>query len=269
MADASKVKIKIKARALNESGVLIVGGTSGVGLATAMQFAAAGVTRIGLIGRNEERGKQACEAVLKNASGIQVEFFAADANKVDQAVRAAEQAKAKLGSIDVLVNSTVAAYVPILLHDMPLADIEAILVQQAVAPMLMSRIVLPWMRERGGGAIINIASDAAKVTTPGETVLGAAMAAIVMFSRTLAMEAKRDGIRVNTLTPSVIEGTLTYERVHSSAFSSKLFEKVASMARLGIVQPDDLAAMIVFIASPQAARMTGQTISINGGISAG
>lgn len=265
MTEASKIKV----RALSECGVLITGGTSGVGLATAIQFAAAGVTRIGLVGRNQARGQQARDAVLKLSPDTQVEFIAADANQIDQAVRAAEQAKAKLGSIDVLVNSTVAAYVPILFHDMPIADIEPTMVQQIMAPLLMCRIVLPWMRERGGGAIINIASDAAKVTTPGETVLGAAMAAITMFSRTLAMEAKRNGVRVNAVTPSVIEGTLTYDRVHQSAFSSKLFEKVARMAHLGIVQPDDLAALIVFLASPQAARMTGQVISVNGGISAG
>jgi NAD(P)-dependent dehydrogenase (short-subunit alcohol dehydrogenase family) len=135
--------------------------------------------------------------------------------------------------------------------------------------MYMTRFALPGMREQRSGVIINIASDAAKVPTPGETVLGAAMAAIVMFSKTLAMEAKRDGIRVNVLTPSLIAGTPTAHRVQKEGFSAKLFAKAASLAQLGVAEPDDLAALIVFLASPQARRLTGQAISVNGGISAG
>jgi NAD(P)-dependent dehydrogenase (short-subunit alcohol dehydrogenase family) len=124
------------------------------------------------------------------------------------------------------------------------------------------------MREQRTGVIINVASDAAKVPTPGETVIGAAMAAIVTFSRTLAMEAKREGVRVNALTPSLITGTDTHDRVMANPFSAKLFSNAAKLAHLGVAQPDDLAEMMVFLASPAAARLTGQAISINGGISA-
>ena len=82
------------------------------------------------------------------------------------------------------------------------------------------------------------------------------------------MEAKRDGIRVNALTPSLIAGTPTSERVMKEGFSQKLFSKAAAMASLGVAEPDDLAGLIVFLASPAAARLTGQAISVNGGISA-
>jgi len=148
-------------------------------------------------------------------------------------------------------------------------DLAPLLAQVALAPMYMARAVLPLMREQRSGVILNMASDAAKVPTPGETIIGAAMAAIVMFSRTLALEAKRDGIRVNVLTPSLIAGTATAERVQKEGFSAKLFAKAASLAHLGVAEPDDLAALIVFLASPQARRITGQVISVNGGISAG
>jgi 2-hydroxycyclohexanecarboxyl-CoA dehydrogenase len=69
-----------------------------------------------------------------------------------------------------------------------------------MAPLLMCSAVLPSLRAQKSGLIIKIASDAAKVATPGESIIGGVMAAIVMFSRTLAMEAKRDGVRVNALT---------------------------------------------------------------------
>jgi 2-hydroxycyclohexanecarboxyl-CoA dehydrogenase len=128
--------------------------------------------------------------------------------------------------------------------------------------------VLPSMREQGGGSIITVASDAAKVATPGETVLGAAMAAIVMFTRTVAIEGKRDGIRANVLTPSLIAGTATAERVLADGFSRSLFEKAATMAHLGVAEAEDLAHLVVFLGGPAAARLTGQAISVNGGISA-
>lgn len=253
---------------LAECSVLITGGTSGVGLATAIQFAEAGVPRIGINGRNLERGEAARQAVLARIPKAHVEFIAGDCNDAAGARAVCEAAKAKFGSVDVLVNSTVGPFGPKLFHNIALEDIEQIIVKQMMAPLLTSRLVLPWMTERGGGAIINIASDAGKMTTPGETVIGAAMAGIIMFSRTLAMEAKRNGIRVNVLTPSIIEGTATYHQVMSDEFSGKLFGKAVKMAQLGVAVPDDLAALIVFLASPQAAKLSGQAISVNGGISA-
>lgn len=253
---------------LNEASVLITGGTSGVGLATAIDFARAGVPRIGLNGRDAARGAAACAAVLAEVPSARVEFFGGDCNDGSQARSVCEGARAAFGSVDVLVNSTVGPYGPKLFHNIEFEEIHAMVIKQLMAPILTSRMVWPWMRERKMGVIVNIASDAGKVATPGESVLGAAMAGIIMFSRGLAIEGKRDGIRVNCLTPSIIEGTITYGKVMADEFSGKLFGKAVKMAQLGVVQPEDLAAMIVFLAGPHGARLTGQAISINGGISA-
>lgn len=254
-----------------DSAALIVGGTSGVGLASAIQLARAGVARIGLVGRNAERGEQARRAVLTAVPDARVEFVQGDANLLEQARRVTDEARARLGTIDILLNCTMdmSRYRPEPLVKLAAEDIGPTLLAVTMAPMQMCRLVLPMMQERRGGVIINVASDAAKVPTPGETVLGAAMAAICVFSRTLAMEAKRFGVRVNCLTPSLIGGTPTAEHVQQGGFSAKLFEQVKSMASLGVCVPEDLAAMIVFLASPAAAKITGQVISVNGGISAG
>jgi 2-hydroxycyclohexanecarboxyl-CoA dehydrogenase len=256
-------------RPLADSAVWITGGTSGIGLASAIRFAQSGVRKLALIGRNAERGELARQKVLAAASGIQVEFISADLNDLPQAVAAAGEAHRRLGAVDVLVCSTAGNFTPLPLHEIAVEDIQPMLLCVALAPMLMSRLVLPWMRAQDGGVIINIASDAAKVPTPGETILGGGMAAIVLFSRTLAIEAKRYGVRVNVLTPSLVVGTPTGDLALGAAFSAKLFARAITLADLGLTVPEDLAELIVFLASPQAARITGQTISVNGGISAG
>jgi NAD(P)-dependent dehydrogenase (short-subunit alcohol dehydrogenase family) len=253
---------------LDRPAVLITGGTSGVGLETAAQFAEAGARGVVINGRNLERGEAARQAILRRVPGANVAFVAGDCNTAAGARAVCEAARERFGRIDVLVNSTTGPYAPKLLRDIEPEEMQGIVIQQLMAPLLTSRIVLPWMTEQGGGAIVNIASDAAKVTTPGETVLSAAMAGIVMFSRTMAIEAKRNGVRVNVVTPSIIENTGNHERVMADPFASKLFGKAIKLAHLGVVNPVDMAQLIVFLASPKASKITGQAISCNGGISA-
>lgn len=258
----------INVQSLEESRVVIAGGTSGVGLASARVLASAGVRHIVLMGRNQARGSTAVKQVREANPECGVDFIPVDANSVEAVRTAVVAAASALGRIDVLVNTTSSEVKAQLLFNTPLEDIEDILLAQALAPMLLSRAVLPVMREQRGGSIINVASDAGKVATPGETVIGGAMAAIIMFSRALAIEAKRDGIRVNVLTPSLISGTPTSDRQLSDPFGSKLFSKAIEMASLGVAEPDDLANLVVFLAGPGSARLTGQAISVNGGISA-
>ncbi|MFJ8812923.1 SDR family NAD(P)-dependent oxidoreductase [Amycolatopsis thermoflava] len=249
------------------SAVLIAGGTSGVGLATAIAFARTGCRRLMLLGRNDERGKRALDAVHETVPGAGVDFLSADANDPVSAAEAAGETHRRLGGLDILVNSVVAPYQPTLLHEIPIADVREILTQQAVGPLLMSRAVIPFLREQKSGSIVNIASDAARVPTPGETCLGAAMAAIVTFSRTLALESKRYGVRVNTITPSLIVDTGSYDRAMSQPFSKKIFDRIVSQASLGLTKPGDLANLVLFLASPMSRLITGQVISVNGGIS--
>lgn len=254
---------------LEEARVLISGGTAGVGLATAMKFAASGAPHVAINGRNAGRGAAAKAAIEAKHPGCKVHFVEGDSSVTGQAVDIVRQADAAMGGVDVLVNSTVSAFpYPTLYHKIDVNDIQAMVLSQAMPHFLLSRIVLDGMREREKGVIVNIASDAGKATTPGESLIGGMMAAIIMFSRTLAIEAKRSGIRVNCVTPSIIEGTLTHDTVMGGEFSGKLFVKAKQMAQLGVVNADDMAELIVFLSSPAAAKLTGQAISLNGGISA-
>lgn len=253
--------------AIADCGVVIVGGTSGVGHAAAHAFAVAGVRHIALVGRSRDRG----EKVRKEIGSIghtPVEFLAGDARDGASVLQIADEALQRLGRVDVLINATSAVHLPTLFHRTEVDAIPAILSDLVLPPLLMSRALLPDMRSHASGCIINVASDAAKVPTPGEAVIGAAMAAIVTFSKTLAMEAQRDGVRVNVLTPSLIEGTGTADRLFADDFSTRLFSKARDRAGLGVSTPQDQAALMIYLAGPGGRRITGQAISINGGISA-
>ncbi|OUS91626.1 SDR family NAD(P)-dependent oxidoreductase [Rhodococcus sp. NCIMB 12038] len=253
---------------LADSGALVVGGTAGIGLATAVGLAHAGTPRIMVVGRSTERGHAAAERISSVNSDCEVTFLPADATTVDGAAHIASEAERILGGVDILVSTTAADTRPELFANIPTGDIARIFDQLALPCMYLASEIVPHMTARKGGVIINVASDAAKTATPGESVIGAAKAAIVMFTRTLAIEAKRSGIRVNVLTPSLVNGTGSTERITADGFSAKLFAKAASQAHLGVPESEDLAALAVFLASPAARRLTGQAISVNGGISA-
>jgi NAD(P)-dependent dehydrogenase (short-subunit alcohol dehydrogenase family) len=251
--------------ALEGMRALIVGGTSGIGLETARQLVAAGAGHVVVAGRDPERGAR---ALARLGDPPTVSLLIGDAGTPEGAQALVDGAVERLGAIDLLVCSTAPAVLPELFHRTPADTIAASLAQLALPPMLLAAAVLPHMRARRSGVIVNVASDAGKSATPGEAVIGAGMAAIIMFSRTIAMEAKRDGVRVNVLTPSLVAGTETSDRILAGGFSQKLFEKAATMASLGVAEAADVAATIVFLASPAARRLTGQAISVNGGISA-
>ncbi len=256
---------------LTQAGVLIAGGTGGVGLATALSFADAGVRRVALMGRDPTRGELALAELARHHPDLQAVFVQGDAVEAAQAEAAVAETERRIGDVDVFVSSVTGgvstAVMPGPLHTKPIEHILPTVVNQLIPPLHMTRAVIERMRVRRCGVVINIASDAAKVPTPGEAVIGAAMAGIVRFSTTVALEAKRFGVRVNVITPSLIVGTSAHEQLMANEFASKLFAKALKAAHLGATTPEDIAPLIVFLASPDAARITGQVISVNGGIS--
>ena len=254
-------------RTLGESRAVVLGGTSGVGLATALRLARAGSPEIVINGRDAKRGTAAVAAI--ESAGGTAYFVEGDAGDPADVARVVAEAHDRLGRIDVAVSAVAPPGEVSLLEKIAADEMLRILDALTRPPLLLTREVVPFMKSAGGGSIISVASDAAKVTTPGEAVVGAGMAAIAMFSRTAAMEVKRHGIRVNVLTPSLISGTRTSDAILEHDLGSKIFEKVAAKARLGVPTADEVAGLIEFLAGPAAAKITGQVISINGGISAG
>ncbi len=256
-------------RDLAETRALVVGGTSGIGFATAQSLLAAGVPSLRIAGRDAERGARAEETLRAGSPAADVAFVRADCADPAAAEAMANRAAQEMGGIDLLVASAGGNHRPQLLFRTPIESVAAVVADDLLPGLLACRAALPHLIEAGGGAVIAVASDAAKIATPGETVIGAVMSATVQFVRGLAVEGKRNGIRANCVTPSLVEGTpLTDRLMEEGTFSSRLFAKARPLAALGPTTPDDLAALIVFLAGPKAAKITGQAISVNGGISA-
>jgi 2-hydroxycyclohexanecarboxyl-CoA dehydrogenase len=253
---------------LNGLTAVVTGGTAGIGRACAEALLAAGANAVLINGRDRERAEHARTEIQSRFPAARVAFATGDVAQAESASAVMAAAMEAFGRIDVLVNSSGGNDIPKLLHETTLHEIPGILERCLFGQILSSRAALPYMREAKRGAIINIASDAAKIPTPGESVIGAAMAGIVMFTRGLAVEAKRDGIRANVITPSMTSGTEHYQRVMADPFSGKMFAKAAKLAALGVVTKEELAALVVFLASPAASKITGQAVSMTGGISA-
>jgi NAD(P)-dependent dehydrogenase (short-subunit alcohol dehydrogenase family) len=251
---------------LPECGVVVLGGTAGVGLETALRFAEQG-SRVVLLGRDPGRGASAGARIRAAVPGAEVGFVGVDASDEAAAVAAERECRDRLGAIDVLVCTTGPSEPPRLLRDIPIGGVRPRIEEIILPPLHMIHATLPAMREQRGGAVVAVASDAAKVATPGETLIGAAMAAIVMFCKAAALEVKREGVRINLLTPSLIADTPGAALIAAEPFAAKMFAKAAGMAHLGVAEASDLAAMAVFLAGPAARRITGQAISVNGGIS--
>ena len=244
--------------------VLVTGGTSGIGLACAHAALSEGASAVVVVGRDLLRGA-AAQAHL----GPRATFLPADCADPDAVEAMVAEAAQRMGGIDGLIASPGTTHLPELLHRQSLRAIAETLTKDLAPVLYVCRAVLPVMTAQGGGAMVAIASDAGKIATPGESVIGAQMAAIIQFMRGLAIEARRNGVRANTVTPSLVEGTpLTDRLMAEGAFSRRIFSKARERAYLGSVTPEDVAAAAIFLLSPGAARITGQALSVNGGISA-
>ena len=246
---------------------LVFGGTAGIGLACVHAFAAAGASHIMLVGRTPARGECAVAQLRDQYPQASFDFVAADAGTPEGAERAVAACVEQFARVDILLSTAGGDPMPAIYHTIPIEDIQGMVNGSLLSALVPARAVLPQMMTQGSGVILTMASDAGKIATPGEVAIGTAMAGVIMFSRALANEAKRSGIRVNCLTPSIVRNTPLYNVLMADPFASKLFGKAEKMATLGVVEPEDLAQIAAFLASPAAAKISGQAISVNGGIS--
>lgn len=246
---------------------LVYGGTGGIGFACVRAFAEAGASAILLVGRNADRAASAAASLQADYPATRFASVAGDAATAAGAQAGVQACIEQFGAIDILLCTAGGDPMPGIFHTLPIETLTEHVNGSLMPPILCARAALPHMMARGKGVILTMASDAGKVTTPGEVAIGAAMSGVMMFTRALANEVKRAGIRVNCLSPSIVRNTSLYSTLMADPFASKLFGKAEKMALLGVVEPEDLAALAAYLASPAAAKLSGQVVSLNGGIS--
>jgi len=250
-------------RGLGGKTAIVTGGGGGIGGATCRRFAEAG-TRVAVMDRDAEAAERVAGAIA--AAGGTARAFACDITDYDQVRRAVGDAEAALGPIDILVNNA-GWDVFRLFKDTRPEDWQKLIAINLVGALNMTHVVLPGMIQRKAGRIVNIASDAGRVGSSGEAVYAACKAGLMGFSKTLARENARFGITVNVVCPGVTRTRLFEDYKQGAGNPEKLEEAFRRSIPLGrIGEPEDLPGAILFFASDDAAFVTGQVLSVSGGL---
>ncbi len=241
----------------NDKIVLVTGGASGIGLAAVQAFAEFGGDVL-LADINAEKGEAAAAAI--RAKGGKAEFVKLDVTDKASVGACRDHVLGAKGRLDVLAN--VAGWG----HIQPFVDnddafIAKVMALNLLGPIELIRAFFPAMITQKGGKIVNVASDAGRVGSLGESVYSAAKGGMIALSKSLAREGARYGINVNAVCPGPTDTPLL--RSEPEKFLDA-FLKVIPMRRFG--KPSEVADAIVFMASSQADYITGQVLSVNGGI---
>jgi 2-hydroxycyclohexanecarboxyl-CoA dehydrogenase len=247
---------------------LVTGGTAGVGLVVARTLAQRGLA-VTVTGRSAESGRAALETLSEVSP--HVAFVAGDAADADDNQAVCHAVAERFGEgIDVLVSAGAEGLVgPRPFAEMTAADVRASFDTRIYPRIMPVHAALPALRIRGGSVVL-LTTDAARHPTPGESVVGAAGAAVVLLVKALARELARDAVRVNGVAMTITSGTPSWDRIFAGeSFQSHLFERAVSRFPSGHPpNVDDVARVVAFLAD-EAGEVTGQTLSVNGGLSFG
>ncbi|UXZ54054.1 glucose 1-dehydrogenase [Halomonas sp. 7T] len=243
--------------------VIVTGGGGGIGRAVCQRFAQEGAL-VAVLDRDEQAAQVSVESIIK--AGGNACAYAADITDYRAIEATVVRIEAELGTPTVLINNAgFDRFMPFLKTDP--AMWESLIAVNLTGALNMHHIVLPRMVEAGGGKVVNIASDAARVGSSGEAVYAACKAGLLGLSKTLARELATKNITVNVVCPGPTDTALLKGVADTSRDPEKLleaFRNAVPMRRIG--QPEDYPGIIVMLASDEANFITGQVISVSGGL---
>ena len=250
-------------RGLKDKVVIVTGGGGGIGAAICKRFGEEGsvVAVFDLNGPGGEEQAAAIRAAGGRASAFLVDI--SDQQMVNAAVATVER---ELGPVDVLINNAGWDQAGNFL-DTEKALWEKIIAINLYGPLHMHHAVLKGMAERGRGRVVNIASDAARVGSSGESIYSFCKGGLVAFTKTLAREHAASQINLNVVCPGPTDTPLLQAVCGDNELGRKLYEgfkRAIPFKRLG--QPEDIPGAVAFLASDDAAFITGQVLSVSGGL---
>jgi 2-hydroxycyclohexanecarboxyl-CoA dehydrogenase len=242
---------------------MVTGGGRGIGRAVAEGLAADGFAVVIVDLRRTEAEEASAAIDQAGGTALAVEADVADSESVAAAVAAAEE---RFGQVDVLVNNAGWDDLkPFLETDEAFWD--RIIDINFKGPLRFTRLLLPGMVERGWGRIINIGSDAGRVGSSLESVYSGAKGGIIAFTKTIAREMARSGVTANVVCPGPTDTPFMRETVEAQGDADAVLGamvKSVPMRRLGA--PEEVAAAVRFFATDEAGYVTGQTLSVSGGL---
>jgi len=236
---------------------VVTGAASGIGRATASALAEEGAQVI--VADIDAVNGEACAAALRE-HGAKSEFMAVDMTDAASVAAFAAAVHARYAAVDILVNGAGWGRTHPFWEGTPELW-DKLIALNFVGPMRLTQALLPRMIERGGGKIVNIASDAGRVGSLGETVYSGAKGGLIAFTKSLARETARYGINVNCVCPGPTDTPLL---AAVPAGHLDAFKKAIPMRRFG--KPSEVADAVVFFAGDHASYITGQVLSVSGGL---
>lgn len=258
------------ANVLKGKNAVVTGSTSGIGLGIAEGFAKEGINLV-LNGFGDAAEIEKIRAGLASKFGVKVLYDGADMSKPDQIEAMMKKAAAELGGVDILVNNAGIQHVsPV--EDFPLAKWDAIIAINLSSAFHTTRAAVPYMKSKGWGRIINVASAHALVASPFKSAYVASKHGIMGFTKTIALEVAEQGVTVNAICPGYVLTPLVDKQVDDQAkvhgiprdrvISEVILKSQPSGRFVGV---DELGALTVFLCSDAGKSITGASLSVDGG----
>lgn len=246
-------------RGLQGRRTLITGAASGIGRATAQRLAEEGAV-VGILDLDGDGASQVADEL--RSTGAKVLSFAVDIVDASAVTTAIASFESEVGPVEALINNAGWDVAGNFVESDPEIWRKVIDIN-LYGPLNVTRAVLPGMIERESGRIVSLASDAGRVGSSGEAVYAACKGGMISFSKSVAREVARHGITLNVVSPGPSDTPL-FARFDESGKLAAALERAIPMRRLG--QPEDYPGLIAFLISDDASFITGQTVSVSGGL---